>query len=47
MSPDDPTPEAALEDLEPSEDESTDVKGGGKVNVQDISFTHNVDKASP
>ena len=38
---------AEVEDLEVPREDSDDVKGGGKVNVQDISFTKKVDKSSP
>ena len=36
-----------VEDLELDEGQQEDVKGGGKVNVQDLSFTKKTDKSSP
>jgi type VI protein secretion system component Hcp len=45
-------PEEPVEDLDVSPDEAKDVKGGapaatGKPQMQDIHFTHVVDKSSP
>ena len=39
--------DAQVEDLEMPPEESEDVKGGGKVNVQDLSFTKRADRSSP
>jgi len=39
------TPKRAVKDLPPKK--GTDAKGGGKATLQDFSFVHTVDKASP